>query len=677
MSRPGFRSRWFAAFVGGALLAGCSGGGGSTLPPSAPGSPGSPAGPLGSMRLTIAIPVASHAGANRKHPAFIVAATNGLEIVATNAAHAVVADTAYDVSASSPSCSTTGGLRSCTLTYLIQTGGPYTFTLTSYDQAPSGGTIPGTANVLAVGVMTNASVVQGVANTFNATLEGRPATPAFATARNVALLNGTTTQFAVPVGVKDASGTAIVGAYSSPLTASVSDSGGHTTLSIDGGTTRSASVQLTSSTDAAALVEYYDGGGSAGYGATVSVSGTGTSGASTLLDSFAITGTVGFGTPNYASNAAKFTAPGQILFLTPHEPGFAGTFGRSDTCSGNVTVAPSGSDFELLSVTATSTCHVDISDGSLTFSVPVTVTTTGGSIGIPPPSGTVTTMATLSPGMSPFEIVNGPDAKLYFAANDSTDGEIGSVDGSGTLHEYPIAGSATVAAAVGLDGRIWSGDANDGLIHAMDTTTHAISTYDLTGNLGFVGGIAAGPDGHMWITDGASCSIDLLTPAGAFVDQVNVPFCGALSDVMQGPDGDMWVGDQLSGQLARIDPASHVVTRFPTTFPSGVGRLTVGHDGAIWFSVLVGGGLGRITTAGAYTFYQTASVQPEFGVVAAPDTTLLFSSCGCSGGLSRMTTGGVESAVANGVDAYDLAVGSDGGVWYTDYVANTIGRVQP
>lgn len=676
MSRPGLWSRWFGAIVGGALLAGCSGGGGS-LTPTAPGTPGSPAGPIGSMRLTISIPVASRAGANRKHPAFIVAATNGLEIDATNAAHAVIAEGVYDVSPTSPSCTTTGGLRSCSLALQIQIGGPYTFTLTSYDQAPAGGAIPGTANVLAVGVMTNATVVQGAANTFNATLEGRPATPAFATARTVALLDGTTTHFSVPVGVNDASGTAIVGAYSTPLTASVSDAGGHTTLSIDGGATRSSSVQLTSSTDAAALVAYYDGGGSAGYTASVTVSGTATSTATTALDTFAVTGTVGFGTPGYANDAATFTAPGQILFLTPAESNFAGTFTRSDTCSGNVTVAPSGPAFELLSVTATTTCHVDISDGTLTFSVPVTVTTTGASIGIPPPSGTVTTMATLSAGMSPFEIVNGPDAKRYFAANDGTDGELGSVDGNGTLHEYPIAGSTPVAVAVGLDGRIWSGDANDGFVRAMDTTSHAIATYDLTSNLGFTGGIAAGPDGDMWVTDGTNCDIDLLSTAGTFVNQVNVPLCGALSDIMEGPDGNMWVGDQISGQIARIDPVSHVVTRFPSTYPSGVGRLTVGHDGAIWFSLIVGGGLGRITTAGAYTFYPTASVQPEFGVVSAPDTTLIFSSCDCSGGLSRMTTGGAESAIANGVDAFDLAVGSDGGVWFTDYGTNTIGRVQP
>ncbi len=644
--------------------------------PNVPAAPGAPAGPTESVHLNFSIPVASHANANRKHPAFIVAATNGLEITTKNGSNVQIADQSYDVSASSPLCTTNAGLRTCALTYVVQVGGPYTFTLTSYDQAPVGGVIPGSANVLAIGVMTNANVVEGNANSFNATLAGQPASVGFASGRNVALLDGTPASFAVPLGVHDASSTAIVGAFATPITASVSDSGGHTLLSIDGGTTKAASVQLLSSTDAAALVEYYDGGGIAGYGADVSAS-VGTASDQTVLDTFGITGTVGFGTPTYASNAAKFTAPGQQLFLTPSESGFAGTFSQSDTCAGNLTVSPSGSDYDLLSVTATSTCHVDISDGTLTFSVAVSVTTTGGSIGIPPPSGTVTTMATLTSGMSPFEITNGSDGKLWFAANDGTDGELGSVDMDGTLAEYPILGSAPVAVAPGQDGRIWSGDANDALIHAIDPTTHAISTYDLTSFLTFVGGIAAGPDGRMWITDGASCEIDQLDQTGTFVNQISVPFCSALSDIIEGPDGAMWVGDQVSGQIARIDPTSYAVSRFPTTLPSGVGRLTVGHDGAIWFTLLYGGGLGRITTTGAYTFYQTNSVIPEFGIVGAPDNTLLFGSCSCSGGISRMTTGGIESQVATGPDAYDLAVGSDGGVWFTEYGNGTIGRVQP
>lgn len=680
MSRPGLQSRWIAVVVGVALLAGCSGGGGAkALLPTAPGAPGAPAGPVGSMHLTLSIPLASRAGANRKHPAFIVAATNGLDIDATNAAHAVVADTSYDVSATSPSCTTSGGLRTCSLTFQIQTGGPYTFTLTSYDQAPVGGVVPAGANVLAVGVMTDATVAEGVPNTFTATLEGTPAAPSFSTARNVGLQNGTTTHVAIPVGVKDASGTSIVGAYSSPLTASVTDSGGHTTLSIDGGATKAASVQLASSTDAAGLVEYYDGGGGTGYGATIDVSGAGTTTASSALDAFGITGTVGFGTPTYATSAATFTAPSQQLLLSPFEHGFAGTFSESDTCAGFLTTAPAGSDYHLTSIAPTASCHVDFSDGTSTFAVPITVTTTGGSIGIPPPSGTITTMATLTPDMGPYELVDGPDGKLWFAANDGTDGELGSVDTGGTLGVYPIVGSAPVVVAVGADGRIWSGDANDGLIHAIDTTTHTIATYDLSADIGFIGGIAAGPDGDMWITDGSgnTCGVVIVSTSGAVVGNVSVPFCGALSDIMEGPDGQMWVGDQFAGQIARIDPTGDVVSRFPTTLPSGVGRLTVGHDGAVWFSLLAGGGLGRMTTGGAYAYYGTSSVQPEFGVVSAPDTTLIFSSCGCTGGLSRMTTGGAQSQIASGVDAYDLAVGSDAGVWFTDFTDNTIRRLQP
>jgi hypothetical protein len=629
------------------------------------------------MHLTISIPVASHANANRKHPAFVVSATNGLNITATNASSAVVANQSFDVSSSSPSCTPAGSLRTCSLVAAIPVGGPYTFTLTSYDQAPVGGVIPVSANVLAIGVMTNATVVDGTTNAFSATLDGVPSTTSFATSRNVALQNGTPANFSIPVGVEDASSTAIVGAFGNALTAGVIDSGGHTLLSIDGGATKSQSVQLQSSTDAANLVAYYDGGGASGYGANVAITGPGTSGPNYTLDTFGLTGTVGFGTPTYASNAAKFTAPSQQLFLSPVEGDFAGTFTESDDCSGFLTVSPSGPDYDLLSVSPTASCHVTISDGTLQFVVPVSVTTTGGSIGIPPPSGTVTTEAYLTGGMSPYEITTGPDGKEWFAAHDATDGELGSVDTHGTISEYPIPNEPSVTVAVGPDGRIWSGDYNDGFIHAIDPTTHVISTYDLTAFLGANGGVAAGPDGNMWFTDFQSCSVDIVNTSGVLVNQVQVQFCSGMSDITEGPDGYMWVGDVIAGQMGRINPTTYTAERFPSTIPGGVGRITIGHDGAMWFTLLYGGGVGRMSTTGAYTFYQSASATPEFGIVSAPDTTLIFSSCGCSGGIDRITTGGTVSSVSVGAYAYDFAVGTDGGVWYTDYGNNAIGRLQP
>jgi len=658
-------------------LAGCGGGGHGVIPGSGGGGGRAPD---QAMTVKIGIPVASHASAERKHPAFVVSATNGLEIAAVDGSSVQVGHQIYDVSASSPDCTTNAGLRTCTLAFDLPIGGPYTITITSYDQAPSGGVIPVAANQLARGIAPNVTVTGGVTNAISATLDGTAASVAFPAGLH-ATLAATVQSFAVPLGIADASGTAIVGALSAPLTVGVTDTGGHVTLSIDGGTTKAASVQIQSSTDAAALEAYYDGAAGAGYSATITASGVPTS-ADTFVSVLGVTATAGFGTPHFSGGSADFTAPSQQLVLSPTEPHFAGSITEgTNTCGGFVTVAPSGADFTATSVLPTASCHVDFTDGSLTVSVPVSVTTTGASVGVPSARGTVNVTGTLAGSMIPDEIVAGPDGALWFVADDGTDSEFGRAGVDGTFAEFPIATPGTVrTVGVGPDGRVWSGDYGSGTLYAIDTSTHVVTTYDVSATVGGIAGIVAGPDGNLWITDDVNCVVDSIDTSGHIVSSTPITFASVLSDITVGPDGDLWFGDQASGKLGRIDPATHVETPFPTdALPvTGVGRITTGADGALWFTAVYGGGLGRMTTSGAFTFYPTVASAPAFGVVSAPDNTLWFTGCGCGSALDTLTTGGSESAISVGAnEPFDLAVGSDAAVWFIDPNARTVGRIQP
>lgn len=663
-----------AAFAAAMLLVGCSGGG-SAIPHGPAGAASQ------SVTVRLAIPVTSTASAERAHPQFVVSATNGMRIVAHNAGGSQIADQSYDVSSSSPLCTTSGGLRSCALAFTLPPGGPYTLVLTSYDEAPSGGTIPVGAHELAQGAIPNVTIAQGESNALSATLDGTPATLTFATARNVALQDGAAATVALPLGVTDASGTSIVGAFSAPLTANVSESGGHTLLSIDGGTTKTTTLQLQSSTDAASLAAYYDGGGSTGYVATISSSGSGAAGGSTTLDTFSVSGTPVFGTPTFANHTVAFSAPSQQIALIPIETGYSGSFSQTNTCAGFANVTSSGGAFAAQSILPTASCSVSIFDGTRTFVVPVSVTTTSGSVGVPPATGSVTIFATLSSGTYPWEIVNGPDGALWFVAYGASDPEFGRLTTTGVLTVYaiPNSGALPQAIAVGPDGRIWSGDASGGSMYAIDPTTHAVSTYDLSGGGVYgVDGIAAGPDGNLWVTDGTG-AIDRISTSGALLSQTPVAFGSAPFGIVEGPDGAMWFGDAGNGVIGRIDPVTLALQAFPTTgVPvTGVGRLTVGADGALWAAMAVGG-VGRMTTAGAFTFYPSSPTAPAFGIAAAPDNALWYPGCGCSGNsIGRITTGGAESVYDVGTaEPYDITVGSDGGLWFTDDTGQ-IGRIQP
>jgi len=73
-------------------------------------------------------------------------------------------------------------------------------------------------------------------------------------------------------------------------------------------------------------------------------------------------------------------------------------------------------------------------------------------------------------------------------------------------------------------------------------------------------GIAVGPDGTLWFTQGAVGKIGRMTTD--FVSSSDVPIPIAASypdDVAKGPDGAMWFTDIGTSAIGRIDAAGHVI----------------------------------------------------------------------------------------------------------------------
>jgi streptogramin lyase len=123
---------------------------------------------------------------------------------------------------------------------------------------------------------------------------------------------------------------------------------------------------------------------------------------------------------------------------------------------------------------------------------------------------------------------------------------------------------------------------------------------------------------------------------------------GRPTEITAGPDGNLWFTEQGGNKIGRITP-SGTISEF--TIPSAESEpygIAAGHDGNLWFTEQGGNKIGRITPSGTIS---------EFPTPRAPQP-----------GVPGLTYGGFPQGIA---------AGSDGNLWFTEYVFGTIGRITP
>lgn len=677
------RAAFVVAIVACTSLLGACGGAGSlsSVPVVTPTN--SRAG-SGALSIKISIPVAQPGSSHRL---FIVAQTNGMDIALTpQGASQPTVDTAYDVSPNSPLCSTSGGARTCTLAISALGATTYALRFASYDTAPVNGVIPPTAKQLALGT-TTAAIVAGQANTLFVTLNGTPSsvTAPFA---SQGVLAGTPSAVSLSTTtVHDAAGNAIVGAYAIPVVVTVSDTGTHTMLSIDGGVTKAASVNLGSSTDASNLSAYYDGGGSAGYVATLTFSGTGVTAATMTLNRFGVAGAGTFGTPTFTVGSpfrAAFSAPAQQLQLTASEANFTGAFSvKSSTCGGIAAVGSTPPTFTVTSSTF-GTCVVTITDGTLdaVINTSANVTQSGGTV--PPPTGAVTEYIDTIPNLLPRAITTGSDGNMWFVGQNAINGYISRITPAGAITDFLLPGSDPYAIASGPDGNLWVLDSTNNNVTVVNTSGVVVTTYPV-GTSPFA--IALGSDSAMWVTNAADGTVSCITSGGA-TNTYTIPNSSEATGIAAGPDGAMWSVDFLAPSVVRIatpcgGAGGGSMTQYPIPFASGNVGIVDGPDNALWFTQTIASTVGRISTSGVYSNFGALPHEPDISIVKGPDLNLWYSACSCTGSLERVTPAGVVTPFSSGIsaDIEAVSVGADGGIWYVGedggVTETIIGRLQP
>jgi virginiamycin B lyase len=116
-----------------------------------------------------------------------------------------------------------------------------------------------------------------------------------------------------------------------------------------------------------------------------------------------------------------------------------------------------------------------------------------------------------------------------------------------------------------------------------------------------------------------------------------------------------------------------LVTEFPLptrgAYPQGI---AAGSDGNLWFTETNTGRIGRISTTGVIKEFPASAT---FGITAAGGALWFTAAVGKIGRIATDGTEGYFPIPYSPAAPYGIAPGSDGDLWFTDLVADKIGRL--
>lgn len=287
-------------------------------------------------------------------------------------------------------------------------------------------------------------------------------------------------------------------------------------------------------------------------------------------------------------------------------------------------------------------------------------------------------------------ITQGPDGNMWVTSMFGPFPSVFSITTSGHVTQFPRAGGRGIT--TGPDGNLWY-LTSDGVVRM--TLSGASKTFSTPPNE--LTDMTRGADGNLWFGDvesGSKMAIVRITPSGV-IHKFTKAFPSAFPApkyLTQGPDGNVWftvIRDESNAgnMIGRITPTG-AITLFPLpdgNWPSGI---TTGPDGNLWFAD--GDAIGRITPAGVIKKFPLSALNVDNNIVWGPDGNLWFtahrfSSTGqfLENAIGRMTPTGalttinLPSDISSGTDSVDICVGTDGYLWFVDYLSGKIGWIAP
>ena len=592
-----------------ALLAGCSGGGGST--PSVPSQTQS--GGNGTASMTFRFnPSASSSQVRGRN--YTSRATKGLSInwkanntgsfpttlAGLQGTSSLTTPVSSGLVNSNVTCGTadSSGAFSCTVLMPIPSGYE-DFQLTTWDQAPAvsgfGGSFASNANDLSTNIIRNMRVVANQVNTYNFTMQGVVAS----------------------VGLSLNPGTLVSGQGAENATLSV--------LAVD------ADGNIIIGSD-----HYVDANGAQ---ISINVSKAGETEPGTIVGP----------TPPPGGNV---TITGATSFTSPVSTTTTVTFNGNETNSA------------LFSATTTSALSIPVRGAALG----ITNTTNGGALGAAG-SPTMNSFAvTNMNGGTGIAGGNYGDAHLYLG--DSANNQIVQLTGGASpavTHTWtiPSAGANASGVVVAPDRQVWFAEPGTGKIGAVDPATGHFTEF--TQSIGGATRSAIGPDGNVWFAE-LNGGVEKVTLAQGPTPAFTTAYYG-FSGQPWGITSDgahLWVSE-TNNQVAEVSTSGSVLAEYAIPGAISLRDITFGSDGNLWVADPSSNQVFVVSTAGSLVAAHATAGQPG-GIMAANDGTIYFTETGTNliGRIAPAT--GLLSEYSNGVPAAGpafIAAGSDGQIYYT------------
>ena len=228
---------------------------------------------------------------------------------------------------------------------------------------------------------------------------------------------------------------------------------------------------------------------------------------------------------------------------------------------------------------------------------------------------------------------------------------------------------------------LWVTDTTDGSVWGI-TTSGSATPYTLTGSSPL--GIAAGPDGNLWVASAVGTSnpnnaVWKVTTAGIptkYENESYQPYA-----VCAGNDGNMYFLDDNDAVLLQVSTSGTYLNHysFPTPTDGGSSYTTefvcLGPDNNLWVTATSGfnGYVIKITTSGVFTPYVLSTIANPQGICAGPDGNLwtVDGSTYPIGSVWKVTTSGVAIQYStltgsSGSSPYGICVGPDNNLWVAD-----------
>ncbi len=232
----------------------------------------------------------------------------------------------------------------------------------------------------------------------------------------------------------------------------------------------------------------------------------------------------------------------------------------------------------------------------------------------------------------------------------------------------------------GPDGNLWFTMTRSNAIGQMKTAGAHGRSIRSTLRIAEPEGLTVGPDGRLWFTEAECNGIGAIDTGGTDRSIEYLPTASSgPSDIAAGPTGRCGSPESLQHRSGGSRPRASITTEFavPTTSsePSGITNTGAG----LWFTESGVGQIAQITTAGRHHRVRRGR-RPALGDRSGPGRRpLVHRVRSRSNAIGRITTGGIITnhfpVPTPGAEPSDITLGPDKNLWFTEFLANKIGRV--